>query len=96
MLSLKHDPSDIYNFSANFCWDTHHVRSFSSEGSFSSSQRDRRTSRGCTVLLSLVPGHQSQMDDEATEEDTLSSRAACWFKSTLEMRMLLWNVHLTR
>ena len=35
---------------------------------------------------------------EAIERNTLSTRAACWFKNDcpLEMRMLLLNVHLTR
>ena len=38
------------------------------------------------------------MDDEATERNTLSVRAACWFKKNcpLEMRVLLRNVHLIR
>ena len=40
----------------------------------------------------------SRMDDEAIERNTLSVRAACWFKNNcpLEMRVLLRNVHLIR
>ena len=40
----------------------------------------------------------SQKDDEVIERNTLSTRAVCWFKNNclLEMRMLLWNVHLIR
>ena len=50
----------------------------------------------CFFLRSLLPVLHSQMDDEPTEGDTLSARAACWFKnnSPLEMRMSLLNVHL--
>ena len=48
-------------------------------------------------LLSLVPVHQSQMDDEATERDTLNTRAAPCFKNTclVEVRRPLLNVHMT-
>ena len=40
----------------------------------------------------------SQTDDEATERNTLSIRAARWFKNNcpLEMRMSLLNVCLAR
>ena len=36
------------------------------------------------------------MDDEEIERNSLSTLAVCWFKNNclLEMRMLLWNVHL--
>ena len=36
--------------------------------------------------------------DEVIERNTFSTRAACWFKNNcqLEMRTLLWNVHLIR
>ena len=52
----------------------------------------------CFSFPRLIPVYRSQRDDAATERDTLSTRAARWFKDNclLEMRMLLLNVHLAR